>query len=160
MAIIEVLDFGFIPESVTDPFIMSDVNNLVFCFLAVAQKKDGYFHNCGLAIFRTESCLLYKSGYPNDEASLCSPLVDYGFDGYNISKVKESDWIKEVEYQNRKKWPNSNYSENYEHWVFPFKETTLEILASDLKWELTKKEYPEVQQEMLSWINWKSSRRN
>ncbi len=147
------MDLGFRAESVTDPLIISDASNLTFCFLTVSPKDDGVCENSGLAIFRSKSCLIYKSGYPNDEASLCSPLVATGFDGFSISKVIDSDWVKEIEGQNSKKWPNTNYSNRFSHWVFPFKDTTLEVIAADLEWELTEKPYSEVQIEMVSWIN-------
>lgn len=145
----------FYPESMTDPLVLSSSNKLIFCFLAVEKRSDGLLYDCGLAIFRTELCLLQKYGYPNDEAIMCYPLFssNIGFDGYSISKVTNSSWIKELESLNKIRWPNTNFVDKYDHWVFPFKETTLEIIASSMTWELTFKPYEAVKIEMLDWID-------
>jgi hypothetical protein len=146
------MDLDFQAESITEPLIIADSNNLIFCFLAVSAKEDGYLYDCGLAIIRTKSCLIHKHGYPNDEAAIAHPLCEYGFDGFEISKVEDSDWIKEIEKQNSKLWPNSVYSDRFKHWVFPFKETTLELIAKDIEWELSEEPYDIVRTKMLSWI--------
>ena len=149
---VESLNLNFQIESGTDPFVIGDVNNLIFCFLTVSHGDDGNLHDSGLAVFRTKSSLLYKHGYPNDEAISCSALIEHGFDGYSISKVIDSDWIQEISNKNDKKWRSSDYFSHFSHWVFPFKETTLEIIAMDLDWYLTDKSYSQVQSEMLAWI--------
>ena len=147
-------EIEFYPESVTDPLVLSSSNKLIFCFLAVEKGADGFLHDCGLAIFRTELCLLYKYGYPNDEAIPCHPLFssNIGFDGYTISKVISSNWILEIEALNKTKWPNTNFIDRYDHWVFPFKETTLEVAAQNMVWELTSKPYQDVRIDMLDWL--------
>lgn len=144
----------FYPESVTDPLVISGSNKLIFCFLAVEKRADGFLHDCGLAVFKTELCLLHKYGYPNDEAVSCHPLFlsNVGFDGYTISKVINSAWVLELEACNKIKWPKTNFVDRYEHWIFPFKETTLEVVAQNMTWELTSKSYKTIQMEMLEWL--------
>jgi hypothetical protein len=99
--------------------------------------------------------LIYKYGYPNDEAAPMHPLQKYGFDGANISTVKYSPWVQELEQQNQKKWPSTDFQNRYEHWLFPFKETTLEVIAEKLAWRLLPVEtpYKQVQVEIMNWIN-------
>ncbi|MDO1451289.1 hypothetical protein Q0590_33755 [Rhodocytophaga aerolata] len=145
----------FRAESVTDPLVIGDMNRLIFGFWATAPHTDGVWHPCGWALFYTKHCLQYKYGYPNDEASPMHPLTKYGFDGYNISQVKYSDWIRQLEIQNQQKWPATDFLNRYEHWIFPFKETTLEVIAEKLQWRLMSKEiaYKDIQQEMIDWIN-------
>jgi hypothetical protein len=133
---------------VTDPLVIGDAGKLIFSYWAVDELTG---EEWGWAIFRTKSCLLYKSGYPNDEAFGLHPLVGYGL-GWGISKVEDSDWIKEVERQNKRQWPGTDYLNRFEHWIFPFKETTLEVIADKLAWELQVKSYKEVQIEMIEWI--------
>lgn len=72
-------------------------------------------------------------------------------DGWRISKVNDSDWIKEVESQNKLKWSHTDYMSRFEHWVFPFKETTLEVIANKLEWELKEGTYENIQLEMIKW---------
>jgi hypothetical protein len=143
-------ELRFHAESVTDPLVIGDTNKLIFCFWAVDEKTG---EECGWAIFRSKLCLLFKYGYPNDEAFVLHPLREYGLTGLGISKVKESDWIKEIEQQNRQKWPKTDYLSCFEHWIFPFKENTLEVIADKLEWELKEGSYQEIQVEMIKWIN-------
>ena len=146
------MDLDFQPESITEPLVIADSNNLIFCFLAVRANDDGFMHDCGLAVFRTKSCLIHKHGYPNDEAVIAHPLCQFGFDGFQICEVQNSNWIEDIEEQNSLIFPNSIYSDSFKHWIFPFKETTLEIIAKDIEWELSSESYDLVRANMLSWI--------
>jgi hypothetical protein len=152
MSSVSKIDLGFQAESITEPLVIADSSNLIFCFLAVNTKEDGYLHDCGLAIIRTNSCLIHKHGYPNDEAAIAHPLREHGFDGFQISNVQDSYWIKEIEKQNSQLWPDSIYSDRFKHWIFPFKETTLELIAKDIEWEISEEPYEVVRTKMLSWI--------
>jgi hypothetical protein len=143
-------DLSFHAESVTDPLVIGDTNKLIFCFWAVEEKTG---EECGWAIFKSKLCLQFKYGYPNDEAFGLHPLRKYRLSGWTISKVEDSDWIKEIEQQNKQKWPETDYLSRFEHWIFPFKETTLEVIADKLEWELKAGSYQDMQLEMIKWIN-------
>lgn len=143
---------GFRPEAVCDPWVLSHAGALTFCFWVTdtdaSDKLDGQ-----LAVFKTTTCLLYKYGYPNDEAQVFHPLCQSAaMRSGTIAKVLDSAWQAEIEAINRKSFPESHLTRHFEHWVFPFKETVLEIIAKDLYWEITEKPYDTVRREMLEWL--------
>ncbi len=145
-------NLGFRPEAVCDPLVFGYTGTLTFCFLVTDTAEPDALDG-RLAVFKTRSCLLYKYGYPNDEAQIFHSLCQSAaMRGGTIARVLDSAWLAEIEALNRKSFPESNITRHFEHWVFAFKETVLEVIVKDMSWTITEKPYDTVRMEMLEWL--------
>lgn len=131
------------PESACDPFIVSNGSRLGFCFLAMKENNHGQLERAGFALVRSETCLIYKSGYPNDEARAGQQFRDGTPDLLEIQQITNSPWLKQL---------NPPHAQEFKHWLFPFKETTLELLARDLQIELLAQDYHSCQMMLVEWV--------
>ena len=95
--------------------------------------------------------MVFQSGYPNDEARGYHPLAAFGLDTVTIGRVKDSEWVKEVTDQNKKGWPNTDYSA-YEHYIYSFKETTFEMIAQDVSITVSDQSLSDVKKEITEWL--------
>ena len=146
--------FSFRPESVTDALLIHCGERAGFAFLATELRDDGKWHDCGVAVFRSPAVLQIRYGHPNDEAYPGHRLYEAGLDRVDIAEIEDSDWVREVAEVNAKVFPDSGAMfSTVRHHIFPFKETTLEVLWSDFVFELSQKSYEELGGELSAWVS-------
>ena len=90
--------------------------------------------------------LIYKYGYPNDEAMGAHPMAKYGLGFYGLFEVKNSPWIIEIRNSNRiHPGHDDNMYSNYNHYVARFKDVTLDVICSKMEeLQLTKEQVTEI----------------
>lgn len=94
--------------------------------------------------------LIYKYGYPNDEAS--HPLSKYGLGSYGLFKISNSPWVKELRDNNRQHSRHTDSSfDDYLHYVARFKDVTVEIICTKMEEiQITKTELLAFLEEQIS----------
>ena len=134
------LEIGCVPElAVPAPLLFQNDNRLIFTFCATRIRPDGSREDAGRAIVKVGSCLATKFGYPNDEAYHGHPLYTRGFSGTAVYEVHNSQWIGEIAEQNRVRFPDSDAKAwGYRHFIFPFHDSSLEILGKNLEVSVTQ----------------------
>jgi hypothetical protein len=149
--------FGFSPETVTDPIIIHSGNKIAFMFTMSLDNTNNYVD--GSVLFKSSTLLLMKSGHPNDEAysghdyihnAVLEPPKLY----YSIVEVLDSPWLQEVMKVNMRNFSASQSSfPKARHHIFPFKETTLEVLWDDFSYETIDKSSEDLARELVAWAN-------
>lgn len=97
-------------------------------------------------VFRFQSCLQTRFGYPNDEALPGHPLYGQGLRHYALFEVINSPWITTLAEQNRiafpddAEWPHRSYR----HFVVTFEDSTFEALCLNVGAETTNETSVEV----------------
>jgi hypothetical protein len=78
--------------------------------------------------------MIYKFGYPNDEAIGAHPLAKFGLGFYGLFEVINSPWTKEICEAN-KVHPRHEDSmfHDVKHYIARFKDVTLDVLATKLE---------------------------
>ena len=76
-----------------------------------------------------------RFGYPNEEAFRENPRLSPGFDGIGFYEVLNSSWSGEVRDFNRENFPETPEDLGLRHFVWAFKENTLEVLSSGFEAE-------------------------
>lgn len=96
--------------------------------------------------------LIYKYGYPNDEIS--HPLSKYGLGIYGIFKINNSPWLAEIINTNRQHPRHSdNMYAGVQHYIFNFKDVTLEVLCRKMEEvQITKAYFLELLEEQIKFI--------
>jgi len=146
--------FPFRPESVTDALLVQCGEKAAIAFLATEPRDDGKWHVCGTVVFRSPAVIQIKYGHPNDEAFRGHPLYEKGLKDFSISEIEDSDWVREVAETNARVFPNTaGMFTGVRHHVFPFKESTLEVLWSEFEYEITDQGYSELGGELSEWAN-------
>ncbi len=146
--------FPFRPESVTDALLIHCGEKAAIAFLATELRSDGKWHNCGVAVFRSSSVLQVRYGYPNDEAFRGHKLYEMGLKDIDIAEIENSDWLRDVIAINTKVFPDSKADfSGVLHYIFPFKESTLEVLWRQYEFEISDKSYQEIGKMLSSWVS-------
>jgi len=144
--------FPFRPESVTDALLIQCGEKAAFAFLATEERDDGKWHTIGSVVFRCPGVLQIRYGHPNDEAYSGHTLYESGLERVTIAEIEDSDWIREVAEVNDRAFPGTAAAfANVRHHIFPFKESTLEVLWSDFEYEISDKSYAELGSELSAW---------
>lgn len=145
--------FPFSPSTVTDALLLHLGEKAAFAFDAVTRAGDGRYEPYGLAVFRCPAVLQIRCGHPNDEARPGHVFYEAGFDGTEIVEIEESPWLREVMAVNAVRFPDpTRMFSGVRHHIFPFKETTLEILWRDFDHALTRQPVSEVAAELVPWV--------
>ena len=146
--------FPFRPESVTDALLVHCGERAAIAFLATEPRDDGKWHDCGVAVFRSSSVLQIRYGHPNDEAYPGHDLYDAGLKDVDIAEIEDSDWARDVAATNARVFPESGSAfSGVRHHVFPFKESTLEVLWSDYELEMSDKSYQDLGGDLSAWVS-------
>ena len=165
---IKTAGLPFRSDSVADPLVAQCRERAAFAFLATRPKTDRTsafgmvspggidppksWHDCGIAIFRSDSVLLLRHGHPNDEARPGHPLYSAEADA-GVLEIEDSPWLDEVVAINAVKFPASrNRFGNVRHHFFPFKETTLEVLWTDFFYEHSERPFLEISESLVQWV--------
>ena len=78
-----------------------------------------------------------KFGYPNEEVINAHPYYKYGLVPCSFYEVRNSDWIDLIERMNRvHPYHKKELFINDKHYIFPFHDTTLEIIADSFTFEV------------------------
>ena len=85
----------------------------------------------GRAVVSFQRCIKSTFGHPNDEAIEGHPLYHSGLEAYAIFEVLNSDWICEIDRQNRISFPNTSYAD-LRHFIFTFHDSSFECVAANL----------------------------
>ena len=110
-------------------------------------------YDASRAVVRVPSCLAFRFGCPNDEALPGHPLYARGFDGAAVCEVLESFWIAEMGRRNRVRFPDTDMADwSVRHFLFPFHESTLEMLCGGLEVLPSKKPLAAERGRMQSWL--------
>ncbi len=90
--------------------------------------------------------LIYKYGYPNEEAMGAHPMTKYGLGFYGLFEVLNSPWIIEIRDSNRiHSSHNDNMYNDYKHYIASFKDVTLDVICSKMEeLQLTKGQLIEI----------------
>lgn len=147
-------DIGCYPElAVPGPVLMATDELLVFTFNATREAPDGLLADAGRAVVRVKPCLMFRFGYPNDEALPGHPLYAKGFHGTAVYEVLGSSWLATLAEQNRVKFPDSDLAGlGVRHFLFSFHESTLEVLGRSLDVSVTAEPFGAVISRMQAWI--------
>jgi hypothetical protein len=165
MARVVSVDIGCQPSpSGSDELILQAENSTVLVFAAIDTKlsERGLLEDKGIALVRCMGCDQTRHGYPNDDARREHPLWNVGLsEAEGVAEVEDSDWVAEVERQQaqarRRLWSESAQATATEtaklrHFVFQFKESTFECLASDLHVSLHSEGYRAVSKRALALV--------
>lgn len=122
------LEIDFVPDAaVSGAAVHSTELETLLTFVAQKRQADGLYHDAGCAMVRFERCLIYKFGYPNDEAWSGIPRTRglvYG--GYEILN---SGWNEEISELNKHSFPNT-VPDKSRHFLFLFHDSSFECLAN------------------------------
>ena len=147
-------NFPFRAEAITDPILVQCANRIGFVFLATDERIYGNLHDAGVVVFRSSTVIQIRYGHPNDEAYPGRPLYDKGLSEIGIAEVEGSDWLRDVIKINMRVFPNSETIFNdVRHHVFPFKETTLEVLWREFEFEVVQATCDEIALDLIRWVN-------
>ncbi|BDD11698.1 hypothetical protein FUAX_41300 (plasmid) [Fulvitalea axinellae] len=92
--------------------------------------------NNGIVTVKFDGFTQYKFGNPNDETIDGHPLYKFGLEPYSIQKVIGSEWIKELMKMNSVHPAHKDeYFKDYEHFIFFFHDTCLEVVATGYSFE-------------------------
>lgn len=122
-----------------EPFILCDEQDVDVIYRIATADYDKFSDSCE-AVFGDDgelyvsltfkSCLQHKFGYPNEEAIEGHPKFAAGLRIYSCFKLEASDWLTELEIQNRvHPLHQKDLFSKYRHFIFPFHDTTFECLA-------------------------------
>ena len=133
------LDLGCQPAySGSAELVLQGIERCVVLFLAIGTQKneEGYLPDKGIGVVEFTHFSVARTGYPNDEGRPEHPLWPAGLSDRdtNICEVLDSTWLEELDLP----------SGGHRHFVFCFKEGTLEVAASDLTVETSSLPYEQV----------------
>lgn len=163
MARVVSIDIGCQPSpSGSDELILQSEDSTVLVFAAIDTKlsERGYLEDKGIALVRCEGCDQTRHGYPNDEGRWEHPLWNVGLsEADGVAEVEDSDWVAEVERQQaqarRRLWAEyaqamATETARLRHFIFQFKESTFECLASGLSVSLHSERYGDIAKQALA----------
>jgi hypothetical protein len=108
--------------------VMADAGHLFVVFVPMRTPATiaSNGHNVAVATFVNYAQMTF--GYPNEDAfeGLFPGLV------HAFYEITDSDWNARLTKQNRITFPDKRIAFNRRHFLMPFKETTLHVLASEL----------------------------
>jgi hypothetical protein len=98
--------------------------------------------------------LIYKYGYPNDEAMAAHPMTKYGLGFYGLFEVLNSPWIIEIRDSNRiHPRHNDSMYNDYKHYIARFKDVTLDVICSKMEeLQMTKGQLIEIVNKEIEFI--------
>lgn len=106
----------------TDPVIKADEHNLEVSFYLLNSDDRGKI--------KFSSVLQFTFGYPNEEVISGHRYAKLGLSPFEFVEVKDSEIIKSIVSANRiHPYHRAEQFKDYKHYVFPFHDTTLEIIA-------------------------------
>ncbi len=101
-----------------------------------------------------EGCMAHYGGPPNDEALSGHPLAERGLESYAVFEVKNSSWIKRLEYINRiHPHHDSKCYFSQSHLIFTFHDSTFEIICRGFHYEIANEGREELIPRMLRYVN-------
>jgi len=124
------------------PHIIANEGRLVFGYLVEGEGDLSLPAAASLdidafVVVKTDHCILFKSGSPNDEVLGGHPYSGIGLGPYAIYEVLNSDWIAEVVGINS---VHSNCDpalfSAYRHFIFTFHDSTFELIAKDVSFSV------------------------
>lgn len=123
----------------------------------ISGQQDLYLlleENDGLLDTLRFKFLIYKYGYPNDEAMDAHPMAKYGLGFYGLFEVLNSPWIIEIRNSN---WihprHNNNMYNDYKHYIARFKDVTLDVICSKMdELQMTKGQLIEIVNKEIEFI--------
>lgn len=98
--------------------------------------------------------LIYKYGYPNDEAMGTHPMAKFGLGFYGLFEVLNSPWISEIRDSNRiHPGLNDNIFSDYKHYIAGFKDVTLDVICNKMEeLQLNKNQIMEIVNKEIKFI--------
>lgn len=163
------VDIGCQPSpSGSGELILQSEDSVLIIFIAIDTKlsERGYLEDKGVAKVRCIGCCQTRHGYPNDEGRDEHPLWLDGLSEVDgVAEVKDSSWATEVgnqmELSARRLWRDripeatdsaAGHQGELRHFIFRFKESTFECLASGLSVSLHDEPYEEVVSQALAQV--------
>jgi len=105
-----------------------------------------------IAVIKFSCIYEFRNGYPNDEGA--HPLMRYGLGVYGLFLVENSPRIKKIiEEQSVDSRKSKGWWKSLNHWVFRFKETTLEVIGEDYEVIAIDEESRTTRQALIKIIN-------
>jgi hypothetical protein len=112
----------------TTPKIKADEHNLEVSFYLSDSDNRGKL--------KFNSVLQFTFGYPNEEAISGHRYYDLGLMPFEFVEVKDSEILKNIILANRvHPYHNDEMFKEYKHFVIPFHDTTLEVIANSYEFE-------------------------
>ncbi|HKY92344.1 MAG TPA: hypothetical protein VJM11_14945 [Nevskiaceae bacterium] len=153
------------PSGAREVVVASQSSTLVMFMAIDTRTGEGLLEDKKVAIVECVNCRQSRQGYPNDEGRQEHPLWKAGLSQFfGICEVRESQWAaavqKQIDDSARRIW-GPHYEQAYQrgsglragrprHFIFMFKETTFECLASELSLTLYEGSYEEALQTMVA----------
>lgn len=117
-----------IDPGATMPEIFADEHNLKVTFYLLYSDKRG--------VLNFSSVLQFTFGYPNEEAISGHRYAKLGLMPFDFVEVENSEVIENIKNSNRvHPYHKDTYFDGYRHFVFPFHDTTLEVVAKAYEFE-------------------------
>ena len=112
----------------TMPEITADEHNLKVSFFLLDSNDRG--------LLNFNSVLQFTFGYPNEEAISGHRYARFGLLPFNFVEIINSEIIDNIRKANRvHPYHNDKHFSDYRHFVFPFHDTTLEVVAKSYEFE-------------------------
>lgn len=112
----------------TMPEISADEHNLKVTFYILDSEDRG--------ILNFNSVLQFTFGYPNEEAISGHRYAKLGLSPFKLVEVGDSEIIENIKIANRvHPYHTDEHFSEYRHFVFPFHDATLEVVAKSHEFE-------------------------
>jgi hypothetical protein len=135
------LELGCFPEAGVSGAVVLQSEYSTFLMFN-AQSVDHV--PIGIAVVEIAVCVATQFGYPNDEALAGHPLYSFGLKPYRAYEVLNSPWLKTLALQNKRNFPNADFTKGRRHFIFSFHDSTFECIGKDVKVTIAKESYAEV----------------
>jgi hypothetical protein len=121
-----------IDPGATMPEIKADEHDLEVTFYLLYSDERGKL--------KFKSVLQFTFGYPNEEAIKGHRYYEFGLLPFKFVEVQDSEIIKNIVKANRvHHYHKDELFKEWKHFVFPFHDTTLEVIAKSYEFELPVK---------------------
>jgi len=112
----------------TMPEIKADENDLEVTFYLLDSDKRGRL--------KFKSVLQFTFGYPNEEAINGHRYYEFGLLPFKFVEIQDSEVIQNIIKSNRvHPYHKDEHFKEWRHFVFPFHDTTLEVIAKSYEFE-------------------------
>src|SRR5262245_56929361 len=142
------LNLGYVPDAAVSGAMLVQTEQAAFLIFHAMQARRRMRERAGIALIEFPWCQCTQFGYPNDEALAGHPLYSSVLDDYAIFEVLNPSWVKHLEQQNRKVFPQTS-SWELRHFIITFHDSTFEYLAKELVLSILDEPYERVVQRIM-----------
>lgn len=131
-----------IDSGVPLPVVLSNDNNVYLLYYkpinlespdGLPIKIDGKsYDELMMDVVTFKRCMLYKFGFPDDEALHSHPFYKFGLEPYSAHYLEKSPWIDEfIKMESKHPSFKPDKFNGLKHYIFTFHDSTFECIAMD-----------------------------